>query len=320
MMPNLPALSNDSIATLQMAGVLICIFCCVFFLFLAISDAVRRRADIRKRALTDWTTPQPGGGRSLGYKSEAATAELLSKVERVKNRQSERAKIRQDLQKAGFFNESAVMWYQSVRLFLFIGLGLTAPLVLTYAFPNMQQNVKLLIVVIVAAAGFLAPSQYVAWRQKQQILECRMGFPDVMDLLVICTESGLSPRAAVDRIAREIAQTYRFLGANLYLVSLELRAGNTLHEALSNLGRRVELDEILSFASLLQQTEQLGTSIADALRVYSDEMRAKRLSQAEERAHALPVKLTIPLGIFVFPVMLVVIMTPVIVRIKSAVY
>jgi tight adherence protein C len=324
MMDRFTSLSSADLITLQMFGVLFCVFCCVFFLFLAISDTVRRRADIRKRALSDWGGPSGGDGpvkgRSLGSKSSAATSELLSKVERVKSRQSEKVKIRHDLQRAGFFNESAVMWYQSVRLFLFVGLAVTTPLVLAYFAPDLAPNLKLIIVAIVAAAGFLAPSQFVAHRQRQQLLECRQGFPDVMDLLVICTESGLSPRAAIDRISREIAQTYRYLGANLYLVSLELRAGNSLHEALGNLGRRVELDEILSFAALLQQTEQLGTSIADSLRVYSDEMRSKRLSRAEEQAHALPVKLVVPLGLFVFPVMLVVIMLPVVIRIKTALF
>jgi tight adherence protein C len=322
MMDRLSNISGSDLLALQMFGVLFCVFCCVLFLFLAVSDTVSRN-DIRKRALTDWGGPSGADGqvrgRSLGSKSSAATSELLSKVERVKSRQSERVKIRQDLQRAGFFNESAVMWYQSVRLFLFVGLGVTTPLVLAYAAPDMAPNLKLIIVAIVAAAGFLAPSRFVAHRQKQQLLECRQGFPDVMDLLVICTESGLSPRAAIDRIAREIAQTYRYLGANLYLVSLELRAGNSLHEALGNLGRRVELDEILSLRHCSSRPAPRHQH-RRLLRVYSDEMRSKRLSRAEEQAHALPVKLVVPLGLFVFPVMLVVIMLPVVIRIKTALF
>jgi tight adherence protein C len=141
-----------------------------------------------------------------------------------------------------------------------------------------------------------------------------------MDLMVVCTEAGLSPRAAIDRIAREMAQTYPYLGANLYLMSLELRAGAGLAEAVGNLARRTNLDEVMSLGALLDQTEQLGTSIGEALRVYSEEMRDKRLSRAEEKAHALPVKLVIPLGIYVFPVMLVVIALPVVLRIKSALF
>jgi tight adherence protein C len=103
-------------------------------------------------------------------------------------------------------------------------------------------------------------------------------------------------------------------------MSLELRAGSTLAEAVDNLARRTGIQEVLSLGSLLFQTEQLGTSIGDALRVYSDELRDKRLSRAEEKAHALPVKLTLPLGLYIFPVMMVVIGLPVVMRIKNALF
>jgi tight adherence protein C len=148
--------------------------------------------------------------------------------------------------------------------------------------------------------------------------ECREGFPDFMDLMLVCAEAGLSPRAAVDRISREIAQTYPFLGANLYLMSLELRAGATLAEAMGGLSRRTKVEEVTNLGLLLQQSEQLGTSLTDSLRVYSEEMRDKRVSRAEEKAHALPVKLTLPLGIYIFPVMLIVIALPIIARLRHA--
>ena len=124
--------------------------------------------------------------------------------------------------------------------------------------------------------------------------------------------------AAIDRVGRELVQTYPHLGANLHLVTLELRAGQTLVDALENLSHRLGIDEVASLAVLLRQSEELGTSLAEALRVYSLEMRDKRLSRAEEKAHALPVKLTIPLGIFIFPVMLVFIMLPLVLRMKGA--
>jgi tight adherence protein C len=141
-----------------------------------------------------------------------------------------------------------------------------------------------------------------------------------MDLMVICAEAGLSPRAAIDRISREISHTYPFLGANIYLMSLELRAGGALSTAVGHLARRIDLEEVVALGSLMQQTEQLGTSIGDALRVYSDEMRDKRLARAEEKAYALPVKLTLPLGLYVFPVMLVVVGLPVFIRVKQALF
>ena len=101
-------------------------------------------------------------------------------------------------------------------------------------------------------------------------------------------------------------------------MTLELRAGRPLVEAIEALGRRINMDEAKSLGSLLQQTEALGTNLTHALRVYSDEMQARRLLRAEEKAHSLPVKLVLPLVLFVFPAMLVVVLMPVFIRIHKA--
>ena len=139
-----------------------------------------------------------------------------------------------------------------------------------------------------------------------------------MDLLVVCAEAGLSMEAALDRVGRELSVSYPSLAANIYMTILELRAGRTLSEALENLGDRLGLKEARSFATLLQQSEELGASLTDALRVYSDDMRHQRLSRAEEKAYSLPAKLSVPLTLCVFPVVVLVIMLPVYVRFKFA--
>lgn len=145
----------------------------------------------------------------------------------------------------------------------------------------------------------------------------RRAFPDMMDLLVICVESGQSLPAAIAQVSRELMQISPQLGFNLHLVSLELRAGSTLSMSLLNLHGRLGLDEVKSLAVLLKQSEELGASIAGTLRVFSDEMREKRLVRAETKANMLPVKMTIPLGLFIFPVVMMVIMVPVVIRIKN---
>jgi tight adherence protein C len=320
-------------SSLQVAGAVFFTFMGVFFLVLAVLDLVQRRADIRKRALVDIGLPIEGTSvlpeqswrttrRSLRLQSVSSTSALLGAVERRagEERETEASKIRRDLLQAGFFSENALLWYQGSRMFLTIGFALTGLIVLNLYFPDASGATMAMVLATLAALGFLLPSRYVASRQKRMEQECRDGFPDFMDLMVICAESGLSPRASVDRISREIAQTYPFLGANLYLSSLELRAGSSLHEAMTRLGKRIRIDEIASLGSLLQQAEQFGTSITDALRVYADEMRDKRLLRAEERAHSLPVKLVVPLGIYVFPVMLVVILLPVVIRIRNSLF
>ena len=159
-------------------------------------------------------------------------------------------------------------------------------------------------------------SRIIAVRQ----VEHRTGFPDFMDLLVVCADAGLSMEAALDRVGRELADSYRSLSANIHMATLEMRAGRTLSETLDHLADRLGLEEARSFATLLQQSEKLGSSLTEALRVYSDDMRHKRMSRAEEKAYSLPAKLSVPLTLCVFPVVIIVILLPVYVRFKVGAY
>jgi tight adherence protein C len=138
-----------------------------------------------------------------------------------------------------------------------------------------------------------------------------------MDLLVVCADAGLSMEAALDRVGRELVDSYPSLAANIHMGNLEIRAGSTMTESLEHLGDRLGLEEARSFATLIQQSDELGSSIGDALRVYSDDMRHKRLSRAEEKAYSLPAKLALPMMICIFPVLFVVILCPIIVRMAT---
>jgi len=144
-----------------------------------------------------------------------------------------------------------------------------------------------------------------------------MVFPDFMDLLVVCVEAGLALQPALERIKRELVSASPQFSANLHLVGLELRAGSSLSAALESLAKRLDFEEAHSLASLLKQSEELGTSLSAALRVYSEEMRDKRYMRAEALAHALPVKIVLPVGFCIFPVILVVLFLPLIIRIKA---
>jgi tight adherence protein C len=141
-----------------------------------------------------------------------------------------------------------------------------------------------------------------------------------MDLLVVCADSGLSMEAALSRVGGELTESYPSLCANIHMTNLEIRAGRTLTEALEHMADRLGLDEARSFSTLIQQSTELGSSITDALRVYSDDMRHKRLSRAEEKAYALPAKLSVPMMVCIFPVIFVVILLPVIVRLSTGHY
>jgi tight adherence protein C len=174
-----------------------------------------------------------------------------------------------------------------------------------------------LAVMVAGIFGYVGPSIYIDRRIARRRDEHRVGFPDFMDLLVVCADSGLSMEAALERVGRELGDSYPSLCANIHMANLEIRAGRTMSEALEHFGDRLGLDEARSFATLIQQSTELGSSITDALRVYSDDMRHKRLSRAEEKACSLPAKLSFPMMVCIFPVLFVVILLPVFVRLYT---
>jgi tight adherence protein C len=147
-------------------------------------------------------------------------------------------------------------------------------------------------------------------RQAKRRAALREGFPDALDLMVICVEAGLGLDAALNRVAAEIEAVHPALGVALAQVGREVRAGRPRGEALQAFAKRVGLSEVESFATLLNQSEILGTGAARALRVQAEEMRAARMLYAEEQAQALPIKLTLPLVLCVLPAMIAVVLLP----------
>lgn len=172
-------------------------------------------------------------------------------------------------------------------------------------------------ILVAATTGYFLPNYYVGRRIKQIQRENRSGFPDVMDLMIVAAEAGLTMEASIERIAHEIERTYPILSRQLSIAALEIRAGRPLDEALRAFGERLGLDEVQGFATMVQQSKELGTSIADALRVYSDEMRHKRMMAAEEKAYALPAKLSIPVTAFILPIVIGIAVLPTVVRLMN---
>ncbi|MET0922326.1 MAG: type II secretion system F family protein [Xanthobacteraceae bacterium] len=227
--------------------------------------------------------------------------------------------LRRRLIQAGVFEAHAVGYFFVARTALAVGLAFAVfalgPMIVT-----LQGSSFWLSVIVGGIAGYLAPSMYVDRRIAARRAEHRIGFPDFMDLLVVCADSGLSMEASLDRVGRELGDSYPSLTTNLHMANLEIRAGRSMTEALEHLGDRLGLEEARSFATLIQQSAELGSSITDALRVYSDDMRHKRLSLAEEKAYSLPAKLAIPMMVCIFPVLFVVILLPVVVRLYTGHY
>jgi len=172
-------------------------------------------------------------------------------------------------------------------------------------------------VIFAGATGYFLPGLILGRLIATKMREYRNGFPDFMDLMIVCSDAGMAMEAGIERVSKELATTYPALSQNLQLVSLELRAGRSLDDALKSLADRLSLDEVRSFATLLQQSKELGTSLSGALRVFSDEMRHKRMSLAEEKVHALPAKMSVPVTVCILPVVLMVAIIPIIVKMTA---
>lgn len=279
--------------------------------------AVKRRAT---RILDERGRPR-GRRRSLRGSSIKAVQHLLEYTTKhyTSSNDDGLKVLRRRLVQAGIFDPRAVGYFFLVRTALAVGLAAALFFLLPVISPNKSPYFWL-IIVVAGIAGYVGPSMFIDKRIARRKLEYRAGFPDFMDLLVVCADSGLSMEAALERVSREMGDTYPALTANIHMTNLEIRAGRTLNDALERFAARVALEEARSFTTLIVQSLELGSSITDALRVYSDDMRHKRLSRAEEKAYALPAKLSIPMMVCIFPVLFVVILLPVVVRLKLGLY
>jgi len=172
-----------------------------------------------------------------------------------------------------------------------------------------------LLTVLAALIGFYLPVLWLRIRIARRKEEILRGFPDALDLLVVCVEAGVGLDAAINRVGEEMRLSNKVLSEEFRLLSLELRAGKLRRDALRNFALRTDLEDVSSFVTLLIQTDRFGTSVAQAVRVQSDFMRNRRHQRAEEMAAKLPVKLVFPLILFIFPSLFVVILGPAVIRI-----
>jgi tight adherence protein C len=282
----------------------------------AVMVGMRAREAVRRRAARVGIDEEGGGGRrSLRYSGLLAAQKLVDYT--AKHYSSVEGKdskvLRQRLTRAGIYDARGPAIFFLARVVMAIGLGCVAFI----ALPMLGFEGRTTFWILVMAGtlfGYLVPSFYLDRLISRKRLEHQAGFPDFMDLLVVCADAGLSMEASLDRVARELGDSYPSLSANVHMANLEIRAGRTMTESLEHLAERLGLEEARSFATLIQQSDELGSSIGDALRVYSEDMRHKRLSRAEEKAYALPAKLTVPMMVCIFPTLFVVILLPVIVR------
>lgn len=227
--------------------------------------------------------------------------------------------LRRKLVAAGYEAPHAPRVFTFVRLCMVIGLPI-ALLLLYWMSGSSPSMLKLYVTLVIAAAlGLYLPNLYVRVRADRRQRELIQAFPDALDLMLVCVEAGLGLEAAFARVGMEMVRSHPRLAEQFGGVVLELRAGRSHEDALRRLADRSGSDEIRAFATLLIQSTKLGSSIAQTLRVYASEMREKRRLRAEEKAHRLPVLISIPLVACMLPCMIGVLMLPAAIRVIRAV-
>jgi len=212
--------------------------------------------------------------------------------------------VQQRLIRAGYRRDSAVRIFYGakvVAMALFIVLAMVTGLV---------ANNPFMAIVMALGLGFLAPDFWLGNRIKARQKRIRLGLPDVLDLLIVCVEAGLSLDQATQRTADELRKSDSAISDELGVVVLEQRAGLPRTEAWKHFAERTDVSSVRNVVSMLVQSEQFGTSIAKTLRVHSETLRTQRIQQVEEAAAKTTIKILFPLVLFIFPSIFVVTLAP----------
>ena len=243
--------------------------------------------------------------------SRSPWARLVVAIESrgVSLKDSEGEALAEKLMLAGYTADYAVRAFVLIKSALVIILPVLAYLLLYFA--GLPSAVRLYVIIGAAATvGMYLPNFIVSSKAAARKKEVLDGFPDALDLMLVCVDAGLGIDASFSRVGAEIVVSHPLLAELLATVSLELRAGRARDVALRNMARRTGLAELTAFVTLLNQSAKLGSSVGQALKVYASEMREGRRMRAEEKAARLPVLLSIPLVAFLLPTMVAVLMLP----------
>jgi len=274
-----------------------------------------------KQKLSDWNVRSQG--QSLSQKTSQKKDEpksgfkdyglkLLEKLGQANKPKNEAStsQLKSLLISAGYRKAQAPVVFMGTKIFLAVMFGLAFLIFGSEAAKDKDPMLFPAFLIGSMFAGYYGPQMWLRnmiAKRKERLVH---GFPDALDLMVVCVEAGLGLDQAIYRVGNEVKQGHPDLGEEFILLNLELRAGLSREQGLRNLVTRTDLEDIRSLVALLIQTDRFGTSIGQALRVHSDSMRLKRQLKAEEKGAQLPVKLMIPLILFIFPALMVVIIGP----------
>jgi tight adherence protein C len=261
-----------------------------------------------------------GGGRREATQSfQAGGLDWLVRIgQQMQNRVGKRdvaalGELRMSLIRAGVYAEHAPAVLTAVRALLALSLSFVAA-VMSFALQVDNLVTGVVLVLGLAAIGIYGPLLFIKQRAKERTLAVRRALPDAIDLLVVGMEAGSSLPQAMQRVASELNLVHPVLSQELQITMLEMQAGASRAEALRRFTERVPDDRLRSFLTLVIQSDQLGAGLANTLRVFAEELRRSRLIEAEHKAAELPVKIAVPLVFFIFPCLMGIIFTPIVIR------
>ena len=250
-------------------------------------------------------------------KTRLRTSSKKDKLEKYANflepqSEEEYSAIRIKLLQAGYRSKNAVRTYYFLQFALGITLllfGVIYAIVMSATGEPSTQAIVLSII-IPGAVGYYIPKYWVTKRQQERQTEITNGFPDSLDMMLVCVEAGQSLDQSILRVSKEIRAGFPALADEFEMVSNETKAGKDKVQVLRDMAERTGVNDVQSFVTVLIQSASFGTSIAEALRVFSDEMRDKRVMRAEEKANTLPTKMTLATMMLTVPPLLIILIGP----------
>lgn len=281
----------------------------IAFLVLAASNPVRKRMNYFL-----------ANAQSVDEQGSAVTSSRLEPVSKylLPGNQQERSETEERLMHAGFVSPGAVSAFYGIRILLFVILPSAVMVIIPSAFPELTPKQVLVSIGVAAVFAFLLPGMVLDRLILKRKRKLRNAFPDALDLLIVCVEAGMGLNPALQRVAEELDVSHPELAAEFLLVTVEIRAGIDRVQSLKNLAKRTGLEDINGMVSLLSQSMRFGTSVAETLRVYSEDFRDKRMQAAEEEAAKVGTKMIFPMVLCLFPAFFVIAIGPAILSVLEA--
>ena len=285
----------------------------LFMILLTLPIMLKKRADPldKLKASTRTQTEKKKEGPKLRQNSGKDKLEKYSDFLEPKD-EDEYSAVRLKLLQAGYRSKNAVRTYHFLQFALGIGLLLVGAIVAIVMSASGEVTTSKMVMTILGpgVVGYMLPKYWVTKRQQKRQEAIENGFPDSLDLMLVCVEAGQSLDQSIVRVATEIRAGFPDLADEFEMVAQEMKAGKDRIQVLRDMSERAGVTDVSSFVTVLIQSASFGTSIAEALRVYAGEMRDKRVMRAEEKANTLPTKMTLATMMLTVPPLLIIMIGP----------